>query len=69
MNAHNFIKIAIVLQNISSYMFLTPLAHHQGAHSCIKNKIVCSVRNIQELVFCNIIVIIVISITFVHSLL
>ena len=36
MNAHNFIKITIILQHTSFYMLRASLAHHQRAHSCTK---------------------------------
>jgi hypothetical protein len=34
LNAHSFIKITIILQHTSSYMFQVLLAHRQAAHNC-----------------------------------
>jgi hypothetical protein len=35
-NARNFIKITIILQHTSFYMFRPSSVHHQGAHNCTK---------------------------------
>ena len=36
-NAHNFIKITLILYNTNSNIFLALLACHEGAHSCINS--------------------------------
>jgi len=35
-DAHIFTNITIILQHTNSYMFRARMAHHQGAHNCIK---------------------------------
>jgi hypothetical protein len=37
MNAHNFTKIAIILQHTRSYIFWALLTLYQEAHSCIQS--------------------------------
>jgi len=51
LNANSFIKIAIILQHTSSYMFQALLAHHQAAHNCTKQllNIFCMWQNCQKL--------------------
>ena len=49
-NAHNFIKVIVILQHASSYMFRASLAHHQGAQNCTKQLLN---RKVKQL-FCTI---------------
>ena len=46
-NAHNLIKITIILQNTSSYPFRVSQAHRQGAHSCTK-QLLNSIHDIYQ---------------------
>jgi hypothetical protein len=51
LNAHSFIKIAMILQHTSSYMFQDLLAHHQAAHNWTKQllNIFCMWQNCWKL--------------------
>jgi hypothetical protein len=50
-NVHNFIKITLILQHTSSYMFRALLVLHQGEHNCTKLllNIFCMQQGCQEL--------------------
>jgi len=47
---HTFIKIAIVLQPTSFYLFRPSLAHQKGAHNCTKQlmNIFCMLQSCQK---------------------
>lgn len=53
MNAHNFIEVTVILQHTSSYMFRASLAHHEGAHSCIKQLLNFPIEQLFCTIMCS----------------